>query len=531
MVTGHQGTTWMGLAVLGLFVGLSGGCDAGPEETQELGTLELALAADAPADYAALELRVVDDGSGEEVYADVFLLKGAPNFSASLSLPTGQVTVHGTALDPDGQVVGEGSAGASIEADKPAKAVLVLNRPADGGGEGVLSVSTVFNDAPTLSGLFVQPSVTLPGQQVVLTATVQDDGPGVTFEARLETANGTQPLEAQFTLGGGLTIVFNAPDTPGSATIVLTATDLHGASDTVTVPVIVCNPALTGAGTDLADAVDAVMGNIANEIFTEPSQLLTDGGWMMTLDSGAQVTRAFLDYQVEPLLPFGYGVVLPAVNWIFSGNLGARYAAAYLIRELSGTDAHLPVFDVAGLDDEYAFQAEAFGPDDEEEEEEEEEERKCCVESFVVTWKENANAGATQARLRLDYAATFGAEDPCDPACCEFRQNVKTVWSITAGDHAGQGNDTSPMHDDNYSRADDTDDDKDMDDPGFTSNDNPGIPGVSANDVLDYAFTAEQMIIDTCNGNGAVAKRGPHTGTITGAHPRVYGGVPKTLDK
>lgn len=85
------------------------------------------------------------------------------------------------------------------------------------------------------------------------------------------------------------------------------------------------------------------------------------------------------------------------------------------------------------------------------------------------------------------------------------------------------------MQDDNYSRADDTDGNKALTDPGFTTNDSPGITGLDASDDLDYSFTAEQLVIDICNGNRVVAKKGPHTATIKGKDPRKYGGVPKTL--
>ncbi len=47
--------------------------------------------------------------------------------------------------------------------------------------------------------------------------------------------------------------------------------------------------------------------------------------------------------------------------------------------------------------------------------------------------------------------------------------------------------------------------------------------------MLDYTFTVEQMIIDTSDGNKVIEKRGPHTATIKGKHPRVYGNVPKKL--
>ena len=147
--------------------------------------------------------------------------------------------------------------------------------------------------------------------------------------------------------------------------------------------------------------------------------------------------------------------------------------------------------------------------------------KKAGVDSFTVNWSKNANASPTNARLRLDYKAKFKKDDEHDPALAEFRQNVMTVWKITDGTHKGQEGDTSPMHDDNYSRADDTDGNT-INDVDFVSNDNPGIPGVAADDVLDYAFTAEQMIIDTSDNDKVIAKEGPHTGTIKGKAPRTY---------
>jgi hypothetical protein len=160
---------------------------------------------------------------------------------------------------------------------------------------------------------------------------------------------------------------------------------------------------------------------------------------------------------------------------------------------------------------------------------------QCGVDSFKVVWAKNTTAfpaGPERASLRLDYTIKFkdAPKPPFKPECCEFRQNVKTIWKITAGPGAGQSGDTSPLHDDNYSRADDTDGKPELTDPGFTSNDNPGLTPLDAADELDYAFTAEQLVIDTCNGNRQVEKRGPHTATVKGRDPRTYGGVPKTLE-
>ena len=147
--------------------------------------------------------------------------------------------------------------------------------------------------------------------------------------------------------------------------------------------------------------------------------------------------------------------------------------------------------------------------------------KKAGVDSFKVTWSENASTTATNARLRLDYKAKFKDDDEHDPALAEFRQNVMTKWEIKDGPNKGQKGDTSPMHDDNYSRADDILG-RPKTDVNFESNDNPGLPSIDKDDDLDYAFTAEDMIIDTSQGNKVLEKVGPKTGTIKGKHPRKF---------
>jgi hypothetical protein len=156
--------------------------------------------------------------------------------------------------------------------------------------------------------------------------------------------------------------------------------------------------------------------------------------------------------------------------------------------------------------------------------------KKAGVESFTVDWARGQTAGPTAANLRLDYNAKFKKDDEHDPALAEFRQNAMTVWEITDGPRKGAKGNTSPLHDDNYSRADDVAGHK-ITDQVFQSNDNPGWSAgqLDKDDVLEYAFTAEQMIIDTSDGNKVIAKRGPHTATIKGKDPRAYGNVPKKL--
>jgi hypothetical protein len=135
------------------------------------------------------------------------------------------------------------------------------------------------------------------------------------------------------------------------------------------------------------------------------------------------------------------------------------------------------------------------------------------------------------AQLRLDYSAKFTKDATHDPALAEFRQNAFHTMTITAGPNkAMKPDDNSPLHDDNYSRADD-DGGGSLADVNFTSNDNPGTKTdwLDKDDVIDYSFTAEQMIIDTSDSNKVIKKHGPHTATIKGKHPRTFDGVPKTF--
>jgi hypothetical protein len=154
--------------------------------------------------------------------------------------------------------------------------------------------------------------------------------------------------------------------------------------------------------------------------------------------------------------------------------------------------------------------------------------KKAGVDTFTVDWSKNAASSPTKASFRLDYKALFKKDVDYDPAVAEFRQNAMTSYEVTDGPHKGDKGSTAPLHDDNYSRADDTAGHT-LDDVDFVSNDNPNISPLDKDDVVTYSFTAEQMIIDTADGNKVIAKRGPHTATVTGKDPRAFAGVPVKL--
>lgn len=150
---------------------------------------------------------------------------------------------------------------------------------------------------------------------------------------------------------------------------------------------------------------------------------------------------------------------------------------------------------------------------------------------FFVTWQKHPAAGPANARFALHYRARFQKDSVHDPQCVEFRQNAMTHYEVIAGPHLGDKLDTSPLHDDHYSRADDLAGRKTTE-LDFESEDNPGVHRghLVAGDVIDYSFTAEQMLIDTCQGDKVIARIGPNTGTITGQDPRTYSGVPDVFE-
>jgi hypothetical protein len=154
--------------------------------------------------------------------------------------------------------------------------------------------------------------------------------------------------------------------------------------------------------------------------------------------------------------------------------------------------------------------------------------RRAAVESFVVEWEQDTQAYLTNPGFALVSKARLRNDVDYDPALVDFRQNVMTNYQITAGPHASAPVPES-MHNDNYSRDDDLLHARES--PDMTLTDNPNIGPLDKDDVINYSFTAEQMLIDLSNGNNVLAKRGPHTATITGKEPRQYAGVPVKLDR
>lgn len=154
--------------------------------------------------------------------------------------------------------------------------------------------------------------------------------------------------------------------------------------------------------------------------------------------------------------------------------------------------------------------------------------KRAGVESLWVNWTENIKS-PTAPKLRLDFQAKFKSDAKHDPALAEFRQFVYHTIEVVAGPHKSPKVSTAPLHNDNYSRADDKGN-HDITDVYFLGNDNPGPNDLDKDDDIKYSFTAEQRIIDTSDSNKIIAKVGPHTAGIIGKHPRKAWGVPKKID-
>jgi RHS repeat-associated protein len=167
--------------------------------------------------------------------------------------------------------------------------------------------------------------------------------------------------------------------------------------------------------------------------------------------------------------------------------------------------------------------------------------KKCGVESFSVQWLPGSitYANGTKNLINLVTRIKFKSGDDYDPRCCEFKQNAFHKWRrwkkfgpVTDAD------DNSPLHDDGYSRKDNDNGNTDPSNTEFAVGDAPGIKDMENGWVIDYQFTAEQIVYSPgksfsgdpkqgtqpcdCEKNDRVASKGPHTATLYGAYPGPY---------
>jgi peptidoglycan hydrolase-like protein with peptidoglycan-binding domain len=145
------------------------------------------------------------------------------------------------------------------------------------------------------------------------------------------------------------------------------------------------------------------------------------------------------------------------------------------------------------------------------------------VESFTVKYDKDTVPG----RVAIQMDATFKDDATHDPAKAEVQQfvssrarTVKPDGKVTAD--TGE----RPFHDDNYHRGSDRK--QTYSGATFTALDQAGFSSLSADENLDFRFTAEQRVVDLESGN-ILASRGPHTVTVKGPPPCTYKGAPLEL--
>ena len=160
--------------------------------------------------------------------------------------------------------------------------------------------------------------------------------------------------------------------------------------------------------------------------------------------------------------------------------------------------------------------------------------RKCGVEEFVVRWWPASKfpTATPTTMFVITVSIKFKKGGGYDPRCCEYKQRVKSGYSVRlpSGQVATVPVPTD-MHDDNYSRSDD-DEHRPITSVDFYTHDAPGLPSntPSGSEVLWYEFTAEQIVYSSgktfkggiftrsceCEKEDPVAKKGPHTEKVIG---------------
>ena len=170
--------------------------------------------------------------------------------------------------------------------------------------------------------------------------------------------------------------------------------------------------------------------------------------------------------------------------------------------------------------------------------------KKCGVETFTVKW---IKMGYVDQVFLIDVNITFKNGGDYDSRCCEYKQLVKSKAKVTHADGSPPTVWDDPWSDDNYSRGDDSSGGG-LTGTTFHTTDNPGIGNVASDSTINYwSFSAEQIVYSPgkswpadpkkklvpcdCEKNKEVAKKGPHTGTMSGpaSGPLKITGAPANL--
>ena len=96
---------------------------------------------------------------------------------------------------------------------------------------------------------------------------------------------------------------------------------------------------------DMKKKINSIFTDFENEKFVEYDRIVLESGWMMTLPSGREVTRSFLQEQAEQVILLGEEATPYLFDWVMNDNLAVRYIAVWSLQQITGLSPHISHFD------------------------------------------------------------------------------------------------------------------------------------------------------------------------------------------
>lgn len=94
----------------------------------------------------------------------------------------------------------------------------------------------------------------------------------------------------------------------------------------------------------MPEIINNLFSDFIEEKFQEQIGITEESGWLMTLPSGRQVPRSFLQRQAVPIIAIGREAVPHLFNWVMYDNLAIQYIAIYSLQEITGIKPMIPYF-------------------------------------------------------------------------------------------------------------------------------------------------------------------------------------------
>jgi peptidoglycan hydrolase-like protein with peptidoglycan-binding domain len=152
------------------------------------------------------------------------------------------------------------------------------------------------------------------------------------------------------------------------------------------------------------------------------------------------------------------------------------------------------------------------------------------VDSFSVKYDKDP---VQDGRIRIDVAATFTDDATHSSTVAEYQQFVSSRARIRKPDGTVIETPASlrDKHDDGWHRDADRVNNRPQTFAGnsYTTFDVAGFAPLADDEVLDFRFTAEHLIVDLARNSMVIDRRGPHTVVVKGRAPRRYQGAPLEL--